>query len=148
MANYINRMVAVSSSRNEQVAVQSIVSRETIYGSWNIIKIDRWKARVQSHVECIVCYAMQFYWQIKFQCISSSKADLTFGVPQGSVLGPLLFTLYITPLSRIVSGHAIPRHLHADASQLYVSFASGDFTAALNGLQSYLGLCPFVDVDE
>ena len=68
----------------------------------------------------------------------SSKADLKFGVPQGSVLGPLLFTLYTTPLSSMIFEHAIPHHLYADDSQLYVSFASGDSAAALNGLQSCL----------
>ena len=68
----------------------------------------------------------------------SSKADLKFRVPQGSVLGPLLSTLYTTPLSSMIFEHAIPHHLYADDSQLYVSFASGDSAAALNGLQSCL----------
>ena len=68
----------------------------------------------------------------------SSKADLPVGVRQGSVLGPLLFMLYTTPLSSMISEHAIPRHLYADDSQLYVSFALGDSAAALNGLQSCL----------
>ena len=66
------------------------------------------------------------------------EADLKFGVPQGSVSGSLLVTLYTTPLSSMISGHAIPHHLYADDSQLYVSFASGDSAAALNGLQSCL----------
>ena len=70
-------------------------------------------------------------------CLSSSS-DPPFGVPQGSVPGPLLFTLYTTPLSSLVSGHAIPHHLYADNSQLYVSFSSGHSAAALNGLQSCL----------
>ena len=68
----------------------------------------------------------------------SSKANLKFGVSQGSVLGSLLFTLYTTPLSSMIFEHAIPHHLYADDSQLYVSFASGDSAAALNGLQSCL----------
>ena len=68
----------------------------------------------------------------------SSKADLQFGVPQRSVLGSLLFTLYPTPLSSMIFEHAIPHHLYADDIQLYVSFASGDSAAALNGLQSCL----------
>ena len=38
----------------------------------------------------------------------------------------------------MISGRAILHHLYADYSQLYVSFASGDSPAALNGLQSYL----------
>ena len=58
--------------------------------------------------------------------------------PQGSALGHLLFTLYSTPLSSMISGHALPHHLYANDSQLYVSPASGDSAAALNGLQSCL----------
>ena len=74
--------------------------------------------------------------KIKLGNCLSSRSDLSFGVPQGSVLDPLLFTLYTTPLSSLVSGHAIP-HLYADDSQLYLSFSSGDSAAALNGLQSF-----------
>ena len=68
----------------------------------------------------------------------SSKADLICGIPRGSVLGPLLFTLYTTPLSSMISGHAIRHHLYADDSQLYVSFASVGSAAALNSLHSCL----------
>ena len=75
--------------------------------------------------------------RIKLGNCLSSRSDLSFGVPQGSVLGRLLFTLYTTPLCSLVSGHAIP-HLYADDSQLYVSFSSGDSAAELNGLQSCL----------
>ena len=76
--------------------------------------------------------------RIKLGSCLSSRSDLSFGVPQGSVIGPLLFTLYTTPLSSLVSGHAIPHHLYADDNQLYISFSSGNSAAALNGLQSCL----------
>ena len=67
-----------------------------------------------------------------------SSCILKFGVPQESVLDPLLFTLYTTPLSSMICGHTIPHHLYADDSQLYVSFASGDSAAVLTALQSCL----------
>ena len=76
--------------------------------------------------------------RIKLGNCLSCKADLPFGVPRGSVVSPLLCTFYTTPLSSVISRHAIPHHLYADDSQLYVSFASGDSAAAPNGLQSCL----------
>ena len=76
--------------------------------------------------------------RIKLGNCRSSKSDLSCRVPQGSVLGLLLFTLYTTPISSLILGHAIPHHLYADDSQLYISFSSGNSAVALNGLQSCL----------
>ena len=76
--------------------------------------------------------------RIKLGNCLSSRSDLSFGVPQGSVLGHLLYALYTTPLSSLLSEQTIPHHLYADDSQLHVSFSSGDSASALNGLQSCL----------
>ena len=76
--------------------------------------------------------------RIKLGNCLPSKSDVSFRFPQWSVLGPLLFTLHAIPLSSLISGHAIPHHLYADDSKLYVSFSSNSSAAALTGLQSCL----------
>ena len=51
----------------------------------------------------------------------SSTNKLHYGVPQGSVLGPILFILYIQPLSNLIKRHSLSVHLFADDIQIKTS---------------------------
>ena len=62
---------------------------------------------------------------------TSERRVLQFGVPQGLVLGPLLFSLYTSPLSDIASKHELSFHFYADDRQLYVTFEA----SSLNGME-------------
>ena len=53
---------------------------------------------------------------------SSGFVKLVCGVPQGSVLGPKLFTIYSAPIAEIGRKHCLDLHMFADDTQLYVAF--------------------------
>ena len=84
-------------------------------------------------------YLTDRYQSIKIGSTLSDVCKLLFGVPQGSVLGPLLFSLYTTPLSLIISRHkGIKFHFYADDSQVYIHLSHKNVSAAFEKLNRCL----------
>ena len=68
--------------------------------------------------------------KVKLDNSFSDAFSLPYGVPQGSILGPHLFTLHTTPLSNIVSSFNVTHHLYADDTQIYLALHHRNFDSS------------------
>jgi len=83
----------------------------------------------------IKSYLLNRSFYVNIENSKSSVFQQLYGrVPQGSVLGPLLFILYTTPLSTVISNSSANHKHYADDTQLLLSFSALDFLHNITNL--------------
>ena len=84
-------------------------------------------------------YLQDCFQSVKIGSSLSNLFKLKFGVPQGSVLGPLLFSLYTTPLGQVIRKYTgVKYHFYADNTQLFIHLSPDDSLKSFNHLKSCL----------
>ena len=73
-------------------------------------------------LDWVISYLKERMQRVLIGDQSSSTTTLTTGVPQGSVIGPLLFSLYVQPNGDIIRAHGLFFHQYADGLQVYAHF--------------------------
>ena len=84
-----------------------------------------------SHLsDCLQC--------VTIGSILSAAKKLLFGMPQGSILGPILFCLYITPLSKVIRNYPIGFDFHSYDIQLHVHLTHKNVAHVFDRLKTCL----------
>ena len=128
---YIQNVILSAQDRGELTALSLLdlsAAFDTIDHDLVLSRLTEWFGIDGVVLQWVRSYLSGRSQLVKVNGVLSTPQLLLCGVPQDSVLGPLLFTMYTTPLSSIITAFGLKHHLYADGTQIYTSFVAEDIT--------------------
>jgi len=132
----------ISAIRSEKVSCLCLLDLsaafDTIDHDTLITRLSSWFG-IHGSVLCwLKSYLSSRCFRVKCETDLSSWYTSSCSVPQGSVLGPLLFVMYTTPLSTFIFSCSLNRYLYADDTQLFLSFLPTHLDSSIDHLHNVL----------
>lgn len=99
---------------------------DTVHHEILLARLEQWVGVKGIALEWFRSYLTDRSFCVRLDGSMSTTAPLLHGVPQGSILGSVLFSLYLLPLGSILRRHGIAFHCYADDSQIYIPLKKSD----------------------
>ena len=102
------------------VALDLPAAFDTLDHATNIDRLRHTLGIESSAIDWLTSYLTNRSQFVKFGDVLSPPTHCSIGVPQRSVLGPILFSLFISPVAGVISNFGVSFHQFADDTQLYI----------------------------